>query len=186
MAKKSKKIEKETRRLIESVTDLVKKKGDGYKFKTKNKKTIKKIKKTCVHWVIRKGKEFPTVIQDPNDSSYWICTICGARFPVKPVKKVIREAVPEKNIPEITENVYAKRADQMLELVNQMQFYSVKLGGDAEDTKMFLRLREALPRFKKVSSQIIKQTNKRDQWNKKNKTGALNRFNSYSSFNYKP
>ena len=34
---KSKKIEKETRRLIESVSDCIKKKGNRYKFKTKNK-----------------------------------------------------------------------------------------------------------------------------------------------------
>ena len=75
MAKKSKKVEKETRRLMEGIADLVKKKGDRYKFKSKNKKVIKKVKRTCVHWIYRKGKEVPTVIQDPERPGYWKCTI---------------------------------------------------------------------------------------------------------------
>ena len=66
MAKKSKKVEKETRRLMEGIADIVKRKGDRYKFKSKNKKLIKKVKKTCPHWIMRKGKECATVIQDPE------------------------------------------------------------------------------------------------------------------------
>ena len=169
MAKKSKKVEKETRRLMEGITDLVKKKGDRYKFKSKNKKVIKKVKKTCVHWIIRKGKEYPMVFNDPERPGYWKCA-CGYSFPIKPA----------------TIDVYNQTADQMLEFVNQMQFWSVKLGGDAEDTKMFLRLKEALPRFKKVSKQILKRVNQRQEFeNNKERSDVLAQFDAYAGFNYK-
>jgi len=176
MAKKSKKVEKETRRLMESIADLVKKKGDKYKFKSKNKKVIKKVKKTCVHWIYRKGKEVPTVIQDPNRSGYWKCKICGASFPIKPLPT-------EKDS---KRNGYEIAADDMLGLVNQMQFWSVELGGDADDTKMFIRLKEDLPRFAKVSKQILKNVNKRDEMeNNRARTDAMSQFDAYSGFGYR-
>lgn len=170
MAKKSKKVEKETRRLMEGIADLVKKKGDRYKFKSKSKKVIKKVKKTCVHWIMRKGKEVPTVIHHPTKPGYWKCTICGAEFPVKPEK---REA-------------YENNCNTMLEAINQIQFWAVKLGGDAEDTKMFLRLKSDLGRFQKCSKHILKAIDKRSamEANRK-KSDMLSQFDSYSSFNYK-
>ncbi len=173
MAKKSKKVEKETRRLMEGISDLVKKKGDRYKFKSKNKKVIKKVKRTCVHWIMRKGKEVPTVIHDPEHPGYWKCTICGASFPIKP---------PDKD----KGDIYHEAVQQMLQFVNQMQFWSVRLGGDADDTKMFLRLKECLPRFEKVSHQILKQVNKRDAWesNRQN-SDIMAQFDAYSGFNYR-
>lgn len=171
MAKKSKKVEKETRRLMEGITDLVKKKGDRYKFKSKNKKMIKKVKKTCVHWIIRKGKEVPTVVHDVEHPGNWKCTICGASFPIKPV------SVDE----------YNRQVDQLLAHVNQMQFWSVKLGGDAEDTKMFIRLKENLPRFKKVSKQILKRVNQREAYeNNRERSDVLAQFDAYAGFNYRP
>lgn len=170
MAKKSKKVEKETRRLIEGISDLVKKKGDRYKFRSKNKKVIKKVKRTCVHWIMRKGKEVPTVIRDPERPGYWKCTICGASFPVSP-------STPEE---------YQQAVNQLLEYVNQMQFWSVKLGGDADDTKMFLRLKETLPRMEKVSRQILKQVNKRNALeNNRQNSDVLAQFDSYAGFNYR-
>lgn len=169
MAKKSKKIEKETRRLIEAVGDLVKKKGDHYKFKSKKKKDIKKVKTYCVHWIIRKGKENPTLKLDPNRPGYWRCTICGASFPIKPAP------VDE----------YDKTWNQALEFVNQLQFWSVKLGGDSEDTKMFLRLKKDLPRMRKVSKQIVKRINQREAYEKnREKSDSMSQFDAYSGFNY--
>lgn len=169
-SKKSKKVEKETRRLMESVTDLVKKKGDRYKFKSKNKKIIKKVKRSCVHWIIRKGKEVPTVIHDPEHPGNWKCTICGASFPVRPVDM----------------DVYYDSTDKMLQYINQMQFWSVKLGGDAEDTKMFIKLKENLPRFAKVSKQILKRVNQRDAWEKnRERSDVMSQFDAYSGFNYR-
>ena len=171
MAKKSKRVEKETRRLIESVTDCVKKKGDRYKFKTKNKKVVKKIKKSCVHWIYRKGKEVPTVIQDPNRPGYWKCMICQKSFPIKP-----DQAIDYKNA-----------VDKILEYTDQMQFYSVRLGGDAEDTKMFLSLKKNLPRFEKVSRQILKRVNQREAFEKNRANGdAMSQFDIYNSFSYNP
>lgn len=172
---KSKKVEKETRRLMESISDLIKKKGDGrYKFKSKSKKVIKKVKKSCVHWIFRKGKEVPTVMKDPDRPGYWKCKICGASFPIKPLDS------------DGNRTGYEIETDHMLELVNQMQFWSVKLGGDAEDTKMFIKLKEQLPRFKKVSKQIMKRVNKREEYEKdKRKSDSMSQFDAYSGFNYR-
>lgn len=168
---KSKKIEKETRRLIETVTDCVKKKGDRYKFKSKNKKAVKKIKKTCVHWIYRKGKEYPTTVVDPNRPGYWKCMICGASFPVAPD----------------TDEAVRNAADKFLEYVNQMQFFSVKLGGDADDTKMFIDLKRNIPRFIKVAREIRKCVYKRQAF-EENRANAnsMAQFDMYSNFNYNP
>lgn len=179
MAKKSKKIEKETRRLIEGISDLVKKKGDRYKFKTKSKKAIKKIKKQCPHWVIQKGKERPTVFVDPMNSKNWKCSICGASFPIRPAKI-------EKDADGVVYNEYEIKSRQTLALVNQIQFWSVKLGGDATDTKMFLRLRNDLVRFEKVARQVVKQVNKRQAMDRnRENTDIMQQFNAYAGFNYK-
>ena len=168
MAKKSK-VEKETRRLIEACSDLVKKKGDRYKFKSKKKKDRKRVKQYCVHWVIRKGREEPTVKQDPERPGYWKCNICGASFPIKPAAT----------------ETYQSTFQSTLEYVNQLQFWAVKLGGDAEDTKMFLRLKKDLPRLQKVSKQIVKGVNQREAWEKnKEKTDAMSQFDAYNGFNY--
>lgn len=172
MAKR--KVDKETRRLLESVSDLVKKRGDRYKFRTKSKKTIKKIKKTCVHWIIRKGKEVPCVQQDPDRAGWWKCKICGATFPIRPLEDVDGQ------------NQYELKVDEMVQLVNQIQFWSVKLGGDADDTKMFLQLRALLPRFSKVSKQVIKRVNKREEIsNSQRKNDAMDQFSMYAGYNYK-
>lgn len=176
---KGKKVEKETRRLIEGISDLVKKKGDRYKFKTKNKKEIKKIIRRCPHWIIRKGKEQPIVINDPERPENWKCLICNASFPIKPAKII----PPTKDDPGY--NTYHAEVAKMLALVNQIQFWGVKLGGDADDTKMFLRLKADLPRFKKVADQIIKQVNKRQALeNNRENSNVLDQFNAYAGFNY--
>lgn len=180
---KSKKIEKETRRLIESVSDCIKKKGNRYKFKTKNKKTIKKIKKSCVHWTYKKNKETPTLIKNPDRPSYWLCTICGASFPIRPL--VDYQPDPEEK-PDLWINPYEEKVNEVVELVNQIQFYSVKLGGDASDTKMFLELKKDLPRFVKVARQVVKQVNKREKLERNRaNASAMSQFDIYSGFQYK-
>ena len=173
---KSKKIEKETRKLIAAVSDLVKKKNGQYRFKSKNKKLVKRVKKTCVHWIMRKGKEYPTVVSDPDRAGYWKCTICGASFPIKPLVSTDKSFNP-----------YDDQSRQFLELVNQMQFWSVKLGGDAEDTKMFIELKKNLPRFGKVSKQILKRVNQREEYERNRaKSDAMSQFDVYSGYNYRP
>lgn len=174
MAKKSKKVEKETRRLMESLGDLVKKRGDRYKFKSKSKKVVKKVKRTCPHWIMRKGKEVPTVVHDSNNPGSWKCLVCGAVFPIKPLESDGKRTG------------YDIETDRMLGLINQMQFWSVKLGGDAEDTKMFIRLKENLPRFAKVAKQILKRVNKREEYeNNRTKGDVMAQFDAYSGFGYK-
>lgn len=183
MAKKNKKIEKETRRLIEGISDLVKKKGDRYKFKTKNKKAVKKIRKTCPHWTIYKGKEIPTTNVDTEDPTMWRCAICGEKFPIRParIEKVVDDAGRV-----TVYNEYDEVISQQLSLVNQIQFWSVKLGGDEDDTKMFLRLRSDLARFSKVARQVVKQVNKRQAMDRnRENTDVMSQFNAYAGFHYK-
>lgn len=171
MGKKKSKMEKEVRRLVEATTDMTRKKNGTYRFKGKNKKRVKKIKKKCVHWIIRKGKEVPTTIQDPAIPGNWKCTLCGHSFPIKPLSM----------------NEYQSTTRQVLSYVDQMLFWSVKLGGDMDDTKMFLSLKENLPRFEKVTRTITKRLNKIDSFEKnRSKSNALDQFNNFSAFNYKP
>lgn len=172
---KSKKVEKETRRLMESISDLVKKKGDHYKFKSKKKKLIKKVRKSCVHWIYRHGKEVPTVIQDPQHPGYWRCMICGKIFPIQPLQST-----------QDGKNGYQVKAAEMLSYVNQMQFWSVKLGGDADDTKMFLELKKLLPRFGKVSKQILKRVNQRNEFEESRKKGTTMPFDKFQGYSYRP
>lgn len=171
MAKKKKRIEKETRRLMDGIADLVKRKGDKYKFKTKSKKKIKQIKRTCPHWTVYKGgEEGPATSRSEKDPKYWECGICHTRFLVRP------EEIGE----------YKAVAEKMLEQINQVQFWAVKMGGDREDTEMFLKLRQLIPRYEKVARQIIRRVNKRERWEKNRKNSdSLAQFDAYSGFNYR-
>ena len=171
MARKSKKVEKETRRLMEGMADLVRKTKKGrYKFRTGKKKQIKKIKRQCVHWIMRKGRDVPTVQQDPTNPMNWRCAICETSFPVRPA----------------TQPEYDEAISKMLGYVNQMQFWSVKMGGDADDTKMFLTLKSLIPRFSKAQRNILKQVNKRQEWeDRKTNSDSLSQFDGYSGINYR-
>ena len=170
MAKKNR-IEKETRRLMESITDLVKRKNGAYKFKAKGKKAVKRIKRTCIHWIIgKKGAPTVTVVQDTDVPGNWKCQICGASFPIKPM--TVEEA--------------HKVTDALIGNVNQMQFFSVKMGGDSDDTKLLLRLKNDLRVFKKIQKNIINQVNKREQWeSQKAKRNTQSQFDAFSGFNYR-
>lgn len=168
--KKHKKIEKETRKIIEAISDLVKRKNDTYKFKAGKKKQIKEVKKTCVHWIVRKGKEVPTVMVDPENPENWKCRICGKSFPIKP----------------LTPEDYQDICTQFEAVVNQGFFYSVKMGGDAEDTKVFLTLKKMIPKFNKLIRNEIKALNKRQEYeDRKLNSDNVSQFGNYSSYSYK-
>ena len=167
MSKKIK-IEKDTRRLIEGISELLKKKGDRYKFKVKGKKKIKEIKKTCVHWIIRKGKPCPTVQQDPLNPSNWKCSICGSSFPVKP----------------ITSDEYNNIAATLLSHVNQLQFWAVMMGGDSDDTKLFIRMKKDIGRYVKVKNGILKAVNKRAQMEDRNTRTESSVIDSFGGYSY--
>jgi hypothetical protein len=169
MSKKNQ-IEKETRRLIEGISDLVKKKGEVYKFRTKKKKQIRRIKRTCVHWTIRKGKPIPCLTKDSSNDTNWRCSICNAVFPISPMD----------------EDDFNKVSSQMLGHVNQAQMIGVKMGGDAEDTKLFLRLRGDLPRFQKIRNRIVKRATKIQHLEEqKNNSDSLSQFDSFSGYTYR-
>ena len=164
------KVDKETRRLMEAVADLVKRKGDRFKFKSKNKKLVKKVKRDCIHWIYRKGKECPTVTHDPEHQGNWKCMICGASFPIAPLGR----------------DEYKERLDYAKSLVDQLMFYSVKLGGDADDTKMFIQLRRNLTACAKASKPIIKHIDKRVEMERnRQNTDSSNYFSAYSGYNYR-
>lgn len=171
MAKKSKKVEKQTRQLIEGISDLVKKKGDKYKFRSGKKKVVRRVKKTCVHWIYRKGKEVPTVTHDSARPGYWKCKVCQASFPIRPSDY----------------EAYRKRAQTFLEDINQLQFLGVKMGGNADDTKLFVQLKQSIPNYIKLSKGLLKQINKRAEWeDRKRNADGMDQFAAYSStYNYR-
>lgn len=171
MAKKrSKKIDKETRKIIEAVSDLVKKKGnDTFKIKAK-KKQAKKIKMTCAHWIIHKGKECQTVTFNPENNEEWICNICHKTFPIKPLE-------PEQ---------YDEVCRQFLQIVDQAFFYSVKLGGNGDDTKVFEILKKTVPQFNKIVKNEMKILDKRFKASAVDNKKDMNQFNAYAGLNIRP
>lgn len=168
--KKSRKIDKETRKIIEAVSDLVKKKkdDDGFKIKAK-KKQAKKIKMTCPHWIIHKKKETHTVKVNPENNSEWICKICGKSFPISPYDDEKYDAI----------------CAEFLTIVDQAFFYSIRLGGCAEDTVVFENLKKYVPRFNKIVKNEMKILRKHltvaDNSNGKN---DLNQFNGYGALDF--
>lgn len=168
--KKNKKLEKETRRLVEAMSDIIKNKNGKYKFKHVKKKQIKQIKRRCVHWYMGKGgKLTPAVAEHDDKRDFWTCGICGKSFLIAPLK-------PEE---------YTQASEEFLSLVNQCFFYSVKMGGDASDTKLFLKLKELVPIFGKVAKNEIKQLNKRNEYEQRRRNNENNsQFNNYSAYYY--
>jgi hypothetical protein len=59
------------------------------------------------------------------------------------------------------------------------------MGGDEEDTKRFIRLKEDLPELEKMTKNIVKSlTTWKNREDRKNNTNVLSQFNSYSGFGY--
>lgn len=176
--KKKSKVEKETRRIMEAMADVVKKKNGVYKFKAKNKKQLKKLKSKCIHWIAGKKGERPTVIK--LDDGRWHCTLCGAEFNIRPLEMI------ENGDGTIT-SPYELKINEAIEITNQLQFYSVKLGGDKEDTKMFMEVKQLLRRMKKSSRQIIKRINQRENFEKNRERGdVMSQFDAYGGgINYR-
>lgn len=166
---KLKKVEKGTRELIDSISEIIKIKDGAPKLKGKGKK-IKAIKKSCVHWMAKKGDLIPTVETYSEDASKWVCKICGAVFPKAPIPQ------------EDTEDCINK----VLELVNQSQFWSVKMGGNKDDVAMFIRLKKLLPDYLKTNKSMMKAIQKRAEYesNKDNSDAVNNILGSYGDFSY--
>ena len=148
--KKRIKMEKETKRLVEGISHLVKKSTDGnrFKFKKHSKRDLKKLKKICPHWIIRNGEEHSALRIDRRDPpNVRRCGICGARFQIYPK----------------TKNQYQHDFDIVLSDINQIEYYLVKLGGSAPDIKLITRLKEDIPRMLKVTQNIARITEKRNR-----------------------
>lgn len=171
MGKKNKlaKIDKGTRELIQSYSEIIKiKKGDP-KLKGKGKK-IKAIKRSCVHWMAHKGDLIPTVETCPEDETKWVCKICGAVFPKAPI--------PQEDVYDCIKKV--------LGLVNQSQFWSVKMGGDKDDMATFIRLKRLLSEYSKINENIQKAVQKRAIYesNRDNSDAVNNVLGYYGDFSY--
>jgi hypothetical protein len=160
--RKKVKIEKETRRVLEGIAELIKKKGETYKFKTKKKKEVKRIKRTCVHWTRFKGKYIPTLFNPGDNQNIWECRICGHRFPV----------VPDAEKGE-------KAAWDFLGIVDQAQFLAVGHGGNSDDTKLFMQLKQGIPRFIKAQKSLIKFVTKRKRFEDRFQDEGINPLEMY-------
>lgn len=165
---KSKKIEKETRRLIESISDILKYRDGGYKFKGVKKKTIREMKKNCPHWIIRKGEEQPAVEERPDSPGFWTCKICGKQMRIKP----------------FTEEEYEQACESFLSMVNQLFLLSVRMGGDSSDTKVFLKLKDLVPRLNKIARNELRQLNKREEFEQRRREEHASEFENFTSYSY--
>ena len=176
MAKKKSSIEKNTRKVIEATSEMIKLRGGKVKWRKKlKKKQIRLAQMSCFHWIIRNGNASPALIQDENRPGYWTCRICHRSFPIKPLS--ITDDNPEP---------YVKATNDMLEVVNQIAFWSVRLGGDGNDCKMFLSLKKDLERFKKVSKAVVKRVRKRNEFEQQQNSTKSGPFDAWTGFNYKP
>lgn len=169
--KKIKNLDKETRACIETVSDLFKVKDGEWKVrKGKKGKTKKILRNMCFHWLIRKDQCTPMVQNDPENPSYWKCR-CGARFKKTPPTEEERQAIIEK----------------FLELVNLIQFFSVNMGGDKEDSALFIKLKKLIPDFEKTAAAVLKaMAKKKDYEENKARTEDLSNFGQYyNDFSYR-
>lgn len=173
MAKKNKaRIDKNTRKIIENISDLISKRknGDGFKIKAKGKQ-VKQIKRTCAHWMFRKGKLLPAVAVSNEIKGELKCLICGKTFPEN----------------SLTPEEANDMCRAFLQMVDQAFFFSVKMGGDASDAKIFETLKRVVPRFNKIYNNEMKHLNKfikQEQQRKENLDG-LNQFDAYGSLRFK-
>ena len=174
MAKKKKrsKVNKETRALIEALTDMTKRSGNAYKFKSgAKKKAVRRAKKTCVHMRISKGRETPALEINPQNSEEFRCLICGATFPQAP----------------LDQQEYDDAFVKVLKYINQIQFYANALGCDSEDSRLIIQLKASIPTFMKIQRNVRNDTIKRQKFedNRAN-TNNMSQFDMGSGYSYLP
>ena len=165
--KKTNRIEKETRKLIETTSDLIRERPDGsFKIKGRKKKEVKNIKLLCPHWIIKKRKERATVI-DADEPGVFQCRLCNAKF--------WRNPLDNKNIDDICDYASA--------LVHQIGFYMILTGCDTEDAQIITKLKRTLPRFRKMAKNVSRQITRRNDIHK-NRGRDTDNFTGHSLFKY--
>ena len=93
----------------------------------------------CRHWETRKKKLLPCVIADKEIPENWKCEFCDASFSIRPVPPLER----------------GKAATALLNQINQVQFWGVKIGDESEIHKETLStLRKLIPEFIKIQKEI--------------------------------
>lgn len=154
---KRKKYDRETWDLMESVTMMIRPgKDDNGNYRLKKgfkKKDVKRIRRQCPHWVLdKKGRPVTAVKllrdRNGNPTGEVQCRVCRAIFPL---------------IPSSDPDEYVDAVEKTEELVNQIEYWDVYAGGSKENMKMFLALRQYLPRFVKVAGRVAKAYKNKDK-----------------------
>lgn len=165
---KSIKVESKTRSLLELLSSNIKIIDGRYVIKSKNRKRIKKVKATCMHWMYLKdgGGAVPTCVK--TSSNVMKCTVCGAEFPLAPYKPEEAQAIIE----------------SIMGIVDQSAFYSIFVGGSSADTKFLLSLRSALKDLSKTNRNVNKLVEEKVYNKSKGADGdIMSDFNNGSSWN---
>ena len=172
MSKKNKlknnKFEKETRRLLESTSELLRIKDTGeIKFKG-GKKDKKKARRSCLHAYIKKGELRPLITNSPTQPGEKMCRFCGATFPLVP----------------LTEAEYANIYKSYMSELNQMALWLVSFGGDKECLKLLVNMRTMVPRLEKMRQNMVKEIMKHKEREEKASVNKLEEFSGDFNYNY--
>ena len=168
--KNAKKVERETRRLIESISELGKYKNNDFKFNKKvKKKTVNAAKRNCLHYYSKNGRIIPTMTQAGSAPGFRKCRICGAQFKITPPSE---------------ENIDIMNATFLSE-VDRVAFSAVACGGNKDDLKVCLAIKAALYKFNKIDRNVSKIMRKRSEFQtKREKSPIDDNFHSYAGYDY--
>lgn len=154
---KRKKYDRETWDLMESVTMMIRPgKDDEGNYRLKKgfkKKDVKRIRRQCPHWVLdKKGRPVTAVKLLRDDEGIPTgkvqCRVCKAVFPL---------------VPSSDPKTYVASVSRVEALINQVEYWDVYAGGSKDNMKMFLALRQYLPRFVKVAGRVAKAYKNKDK-----------------------
>lgn len=143
--------------LMETITSMVRpaydKKGN-YKIKKGfKKKDIRSIRRKCPHWLIGKHDKPTQAVrlirnEDGTPTGMVECRFCHERFPLIPYEDQAK---------------YDYICNQFMQIVNQLEYWDVDMGGSKDNLKMFIALREYTPRLRKVAESVRKAFARKDK-----------------------
>ena len=172
----ARRVERETRKLIKTVTSLIKKvsANNEFKFKKKeSKKYVKRVKRLCPHWYLNKrGDETPALHPSKGEPEYHECGICNA---------LIRKRLYD--MEEVDEGI-----GEFLKIINQMEFFAIALGSDRDTISRCTQLKELIPGFRqdcKLVVKHVKDKNKVSSDKNKEEMSLNDTFRMYRSIRYR-
>ena len=175
---KKRKLDKDTRRYMEAYSEKMRKKKSGVYVPRgdKKKKTMAKVKRCCMHHWAGKDNVTPSVKPCKDEPNMWECDICHVRFPIDP---------PKTMNPDKYSNGYAEAADHMIQLIDQLKFWSVELGGDIDDVKYFTILTRDLRELNKRAKPILKRVYQHEHHHSDKQKSSTDQFSVYSAIGYR-